>query len=90
VLALPDRLDAVALLVRELVAELADAGCTDVLCWLPERHPYRAVLHRAGFLDARQKPHITYRPCGASAEELAFLAEPGVRMHFTIGDTDLV
>jgi hypothetical protein len=89
-LALPDRLDVVALLAAEQQAELADAGCAEVLCWLPERHPYRAVLHRAGFLDARNQPHVTYRPCGTTAEELAFLSRPDAPIHFTLGDTDLV
>jgi hypothetical protein len=59
-------------------------------CWLPERHPYRAVLHRAGYFDARAKPFITYRPCGAEASDLKFLARRDTRVHFTLGDTDLV
>jgi hypothetical protein len=89
-LALPGRQDVVAALVAEIDAVLQCAGCVDVLCWLPERHPYRAALHGAGYLDARHRPFITYRPCGATAAELEFLAAPKTRVHFTIGDTDLV
>jgi hypothetical protein len=89
-LALPGRLDVAAALVREIGGVLAGAGCVDVLCWLPQRHPYRAVLRRAGYLDARARPFITYRPCGASAESLEFLAAPRTRVHFMLGDTDLV
>jgi hypothetical protein len=89
-LALPGRSDVVAALVAEMNAVLERAGCVDVLCWLPERHPYRAVLSGAGYLDARHRPFITYRPCGAAAEELEFLGAPQTRVHFTIGDTDLV
>ena len=89
-LALPGRLDVAAALVAEIDAVLERAGCVDVLCWLPERHPYRAVLRRAGYLDARRQPFITYRPCGASPEELEFLAAPETRVHFMLGDTDLV
>ena len=90
VLALPERLDVVSCLVAELVAALERAGCVEVLCWLPRRHPYREVLRRAGFLDARREPSITYRPCGTPAEQLAFLDAPEARVHFTLGDTDLV
>lgn len=89
-LALPGRQDVVAALVAEMDAALEHAGCIEVLCWLPERHPYRAALRGAGYLDARKRPFITYRPCGASAEDLEFLAAPKTRVHFMIGDTDLV
>jgi GNAT superfamily N-acetyltransferase len=89
-LALPGRLDVVSALVDEMDAVLEGAGCVDILCWLPERHPYRATLRRAGYLDARQRPLITYRPCGATPESLEFLAAPETRVHFMLGDTDLV
>ena len=89
-LALPGRLDVVAALIEDLAGALEQAGCIDVVCWLPQRHPYRVELYRSGFFDARHCPHITYRPCGASAEELEFLADPATRIHFTLGDTDLV
>ena len=89
-LALPERLDVVAALVVAIDRELASAGCSDVLCWLPRRHPYREVLHRAGWFDTRAKPFITYRATGAPEAELEFLAAPDTRVHFTLGDTDLV
>jgi hypothetical protein len=89
-LARPGRIDVLGELVAELIADLSRAGCVDVLCWLPQRHPYREPLHRLGFLDAREIPSVTFRPGAATAEELDFLTEPDVRLHFTLGDTDLV
>jgi hypothetical protein len=89
-LALPGRVDIVSGLIETLIDDLGRAGCVDLLCWLPERHPYREALHRAGFLDARELPTITFRPAGADPADLDFLTEPEVRIHFTLGDTDLV
>jgi hypothetical protein len=48
------------------------------------------VLHRAGWFDTRARPFITYRATGAPAEDLEFLAARDTRVHFTLGDTDLV
>jgi hypothetical protein len=89
-LALPGREDAVGALIEAAVADLAVAGAIDVLCWLPQRHPYRAALRRAGFLDARELPIITFRHARIAPEELDFLTDPDLRIHFTLGDTDLV
>jgi hypothetical protein len=89
-LALPGRLEVVAALVAEIDVALERAGCVDVLCWLPARHPYRAALHRAGFIDTRHRPVITHRPCRLPVEALAFLDAPEVPIHFMLGDTDLV
>ncbi len=89
-LALPGRLDVVAALVAAIGAELSSAAAAPTSVLAAGAPPYRAALHRAGYFDARAKPFITYRPCGASAEELEFLAAPETRVHFTLGDTDLV
>ena len=89
-LALPGRVDVVSELIETLIADLGRAGCVDLRCWLPQRHPYREALHRAGFLDARELPTITFRHAGADPADLDFLTEPEVRIHFTLGDTDLV
>ena len=89
-LALPGRVDVVSALIEPLTADLGRAGCVDLLCWLPQLHPYRAALHRAGFLDARELPIITFRHAGADPADLDFLTEPELRLHFTLGDTDLV
>jgi hypothetical protein len=89
-LALPGRVDVVSQLIEPLIADFGRVGCVDLRCWLPQRHPYRDALHRAGFLDARELPIITFRPAGADPADLDFLTEPEVRIHFTLGDTDLV
>jgi hypothetical protein len=89
-LALPDRLDVVEALVEAAIADLARQRCVEVLCWLPQRHPYRAALHYAGFLDARELPTITFRPARIDPVELDFLTDPDLRIHYTLGDTDLV
>jgi hypothetical protein len=89
-LALPDRLDVVAALVGAVIAELVRERCVEVLCWLPRRHPYRAKLHRAAFLNARELPIITFRPARIDPTELDFLTDPDLRLHYTLGDTDLV
>jgi len=89
-LALPGRADVVFDLVTELIADLERAGCIDVLCWLQESHPFRDALRRAGFLDARERPMVTFRHGNVEPGELDFLTEPGVRLHYMLGDTDLV
>jgi hypothetical protein len=89
-LALPERSDVIADLVTDLIADLERSGCVDVLCWLQASHPYRDALRGAGFLDARERPSLTFRPGGAEPSELDFLTAPDVRIHYTLGDTDLV
>jgi hypothetical protein len=89
-LALPGRTDVVGDLVAESTVDLDRAGCVDILCWLPSRHPYRPELRRAGFLDVRHMPSVTYRTGAADPEDLDFLAEPETRIHYMLGDTDLV
>jgi hypothetical protein len=89
-LALPGRADVVFDLATALVSDLERAGCIDVLCWLQERHPFRDALRRAGFLDARERPTVTFRHANVEPADLAFLTEPGVRLHYMLGDTDLV
>jgi hypothetical protein len=89
-LALPDRPEVIDRLVGALVADLVSARCVEALCWLPQRHPYRAALHRAGFFDARELPVITFRPARVDPHALDFLTEPDLKIHFTLGDTDLV
>ena len=92
-LALPGRLDVIeALVAVDRPMQLASLGCADVLCWLPEAPslpggapPRRATSTRA---PSRSSPIARAAP---SAEDLEFLAAPRARrVHFTLGDTDLV
>jgi hypothetical protein len=90
VLALPEREDVVAALVERAVAGFAARDIGIVLCWIPAQHPYRAVLARMGFEQAKRPVRMMYRPLQATPVELAFLGESQATMHFMIGDTDLV
>ena len=85
----PGRGDAAAALLEGAVAGLGSQGACGISCWLPERHPSRPALRRAGFFDLRDV-EVTFRPELRSLEELSFLQQPAVRLHYTIGDTDLV
>ena len=88
-LALPDRGDVVAALARDAVEIARKNGAAVIDCWLPRRHPYRAALQRLGFLD-HSDAGLSYHPIQASDEDLAPLADPKGRLHYTLGDTDLV
>jgi hypothetical protein len=90
-LALPGRTDVVRSLVREGLAWFRSAGASRARCWLPARHPYHEAL--ATLPGAQVEPRD--RPLGFWAhpdvwEELRFLREPGVRLHYTYGDSDYV
>jgi GNAT superfamily N-acetyltransferase len=90
-LVVPDRLDVAAALTRDALARLRRAGAEDAELWLPERHPYRAVLEDAGFVLRRRKEVTAYRVTSARFEtQLACLSEPDVALHFTLGDMDRV
>jgi hypothetical protein len=89
VLALPDRRDAVEALVRDAVEVARWSRAAVIECWLPQRHPYRAALQRLGFID-RGDAGVSYHPVRASDAQLAPLADPRARLHYTLGDTDLV
>jgi hypothetical protein len=89
-LALPERPDAVEALVRSAVELAAASGAMVVKCWLPRRHPYRRQLRRAGFFDSRRDAGVGYHAVEASPDDLLPLTDPRARIHFTLGDTDLV
>jgi hypothetical protein len=89
-LALTNRLDVVGRLVDATVAQAAPAGVASILCWLPARHPYRAVLHDRGFLDRPTRVTHMVRLDTVTAEMAALLLAPSTRIHFTLGDSDFV
>jgi hypothetical protein len=88
-LVLPGRGDAVTTLVADAVAIATASGATMLDCWLPRHHPYRAALRRQG-LFGRRDAGVSYHPVELPAEELAPLADRRARIHFTLGDTDLI
>ena len=85
----PGRDDVLAALIRRTVQLARADGAATVECFLPQLHPYRAALRRAGFLRTRQRLGLAYRPLAMDAEALAFLSQQDARLHFTLGDTDL-
>jgi GNAT superfamily N-acetyltransferase len=90
-LTLPGRRDVADSLLRDALDHFRRLGRATVECWLPEHHPYRQILDELGFLPRPQGRYARgYRALGASEEELAFLREPEVPIHRTLGDTDIV
>jgi hypothetical protein len=89
-LALPDRPDSVDALVADAVEVAARGGAAILECWLPRRHPYRAALRRWGFLDRGRDAGISCHAVEMPEAELAPLDDPRARIHYTLGDTDLV
>lgn len=89
-LVLPGREDTLDTLVADAV-ELATAGGAAMIdCWLPERHAYRPGLRRRGFFRRRRDAGVSFHPVELSADQLAPLEDPRARVHYTLGDTDLV
>jgi hypothetical protein len=89
-LAVPGRIDVVDALIADVVEIARGAGATGLECWLSSGHPYRGALRRQGFIDSRRDVLIEHHAVGASAEDLASLSDPRARVHFQMGDTDLV
>lgn len=90
-LVLPGRPDVVRALAQESIARLRAEGAAAVECLIPSGHTYTSVLQSCGFAGRRKrKARLSYLPLRASAEELSFLHEPGLRMHLMIGDSDTV
>jgi GNAT superfamily N-acetyltransferase len=87
-LVLPGRLDAVAALVSDAVRLIREQGRAEIHCWLPQTHPYLETVRALGFFDSGRDPSLRYSPAVMGEEELAFLRDPGTRVHATIGDTD--
>jgi hypothetical protein len=89
-LALPGRDDVIETLVADAVALAHRGGASGLECWLSGRHPYRAALRRQGFFDSRLDIGVEFHPIAATAEDLRCLHDPHARVHFQMGDTDMV
>lgn len=89
-LALPGRDDIVEALARDAVERLVERGAAVVTCWLPDRHPYRRVLRRLGFVTSPRPLPRRYRAQRLPAADLAFLERPEARLHLVMGSGDLV
>lgn len=89
-LALPDRLDVVEVLVSEAIQRFATIGCQAVECWIPTVHPYRTVMLGLRFAHKKRGIHLSYRSLRAPASKLEFLADRKASVHIMAADTDLV
>jgi hypothetical protein len=91
-LVLPERLDVLESLIGAALRHLREAGVSLAVAWLPERHTYHPVLRRHGFLVRPTRTReLAYNILGDRCEEdLAFLSEPGTRVHITAGDQDVI
>lgn len=86
----PDHADALHTLVADAVSRLEARGATAVECWLPTGHPYYGSLRAAGFVDTHRSTNTGYRPYALPAQEIETLASPRTRLHYMLGDTDVV
>ena len=86
----PARPEVVEGLVGDVVRRARQAGASAVSLWLPVRHPYTVALRRHGFFGVPPRRGLVYRPGDAGPDLLAPLDRRDARLHFTIGDTDLV
>jgi len=82
-------------LIEHALDTAAAAGATGVECTLPARHPYVSALRDAGFVRLRARSEVLAHKFGVSPailshEELAFLAERPVPIHFVEGDSDVI
>jgi hypothetical protein len=84
----PGRNDVLHALLLDAVDVAKAAGATGVGAWLPERHPYRAMLERAGFHHTRAPAIGQFFAAPDLAERAELLTRPESRIHLTLGDSD--
>ena len=89
-LCLPGETHAAEALIRDSLALARAAGCRGLWCRLPERHPYRPALRRAGFIDLGARAGELFDPHALPSELFDFLDDPDARVHITYGDSDTV
>jgi hypothetical protein len=89
-LVLPGREDVARALAFDAVAQLRRGGARVIRVWLPERHPYQASLRAAGFAVAGRRLNVRYRSWPGGEQAAALLGRRDARLHYMLGDTDLV
>jgi len=90
-LADPDRLEVISLLVTDVLNQGQYYGTESVICCLPKNHQYERSLREMGFVS---KPRMTgnmpmrmiWFP--RSSQDLSILSSPGPVCHIMLGDTD--
>jgi hypothetical protein len=86
-LALPERLDVVEGLLREMMRSLHERGIPAVQCWVTPSHPYLRVLGDIG-MDKKRR-HLQFI-IHAENDDFSELEDPAALAHIVAGDTDLV
>ncbi|MDA0352061.1 MAG: hypothetical protein O3A10_07620 [Chloroflexi bacterium] len=86
----PDRPDVVRDLAIDAARQTRAQGHRSVGCMLPTRHPYRDVLLKLGFVDLGRQTEVKYDGSTRPIEDFAFLEEPGLAAHLTLGDFDYI
>jgi hypothetical protein len=89
-LVLPERLDALEMLLANAIGYLRSEGKTSVEFWRFPYHPYIPVLERLGFDEPKRTEGVNFRSLQGRDQELAFFADQKQPAHLTPGDTDLV
>ena len=89
-LVLPGREDVLDALLAAADRALREAGAEHGEVRLTAGHLYAAAVRSCGFAASVPDTSYNYRALALPAEEVAFLAEPGVRIHLTAGDSDWV
>lgn len=89
-IALPERLDVVEMLIEDALGAFRASGLSVAECWLPARHPYRLILDRAGFVRRSRRLRMIYKAMRLPEEKLSFLEDRKAAVHFTLGDSDVV
>ena len=75
-------------LLQTALTSFLEEDIAAAVCWLPSQHPSDDALQRAGFINTRAQPGVTYRAEQLPAEELEFLRSDSARIHFMLGDSD--
>ena len=89
-LTVPGRADVQRALLKAAVDAASSCEAAAITIWLPSFHPYARALRSTGFWSFPAATGVVYRIARARASGLGVLQKTDARLHFTIGDTDLV
>lgn len=90
ILALPGRVDVAESLIRDAIDLATNAGASSILTRLPQRHPYRNAVVRAGLVDLGHIAGEMIEPHRPEDPGFAFLDQQDARIHYVLADTDSV
>jgi hypothetical protein len=87
---LPEQTKVADLLIRDAVKYFDKNNVNIINCLLVEKHHYKKVLSKHGFINSRTKLHLFHNDIGLNSfvsEKINHLNNPD-RIHFTYGDID--